>query len=155
MNTFWNAVSQYPLALLLFLYHYSLAFIFFLTALILILTILFLQGKGDLGMNNAWQGSQLVFGGSGGQDFVSKMVWFLGFVFMFLCLIIAKVDVKKRFNSIFNQYSISQKRNDPTIDMENKTMLPKQESQKKDESDNIENDSLEDESDESNEEDNK
>jgi protein translocase SecG subunit len=111
MNIPWNVMYEYPLALAWFFYQYSLSFVFLLTGLALALTILFLQGKGDMGVSNSWQGSQLVFGGSGGQDFVSKFVWFLGFAFMFLCLIISKNELKYKFNSVFSQKSFSKKLN--------------------------------------------
>lgn len=111
MNIPWNFLYEYPLALAWFFYQYSLSFVFLLTGLILALTILFLQGKGDMGVSNSWQGSQLVFGGSGGQDFVSKFVWFLGFAFMFLCLMISKNELKYKFNSIFSQKAFIKKSN--------------------------------------------
>lgn len=100
---------EYPLAVVFFLGQYIISVGFILVALSLALIILFLQGKGDMGVVGAWQGGQMVFGGSGGQDFISKLVWVLGFAFLFLSLLVAKVEVRGKHKSVFNNYSIFKK----------------------------------------------
>jgi protein translocase SecG subunit len=115
----WGGFFQYPLAVLFFFYQYSVHFFFFLVALSLALIILFLQGKGDLGVVGAWQGSQAVFGGSGGQDVVGKSVWVLGFIFMALCLYLSKSEVKHRFTSILAQYAVA-----PSASSKNPLIIP-------------------------------
>lgn len=84
-----------------------LSSLFVLVAVLLCLVILFLQGKGDLGVIGAWQSGQVVFGGSGGQDFIAKMVWFLGFLFLALSFVLAKLEVKYRVRTVLTDYGIS------------------------------------------------
>jgi preprotein translocase subunit SecG len=45
--------------------------------------VLLQQGKGDMGMGGLGAGSQILFGGSGGQDFFEKVTWTFGFLFIF------------------------------------------------------------------------
>ena len=54
----------------------SFFFAFFLV--IMILLILVQKGKSSLGLGNLGGGNQMLFGGSGGQDFFQKLTWVLG-----------------------------------------------------------------------------
>ena len=82
--------------------------IFIFVAAMLCLVVLFLQGKGDLGVIGAWQSGQVVFGGSGGQDFIGKTVWVLGILFLLLSFLVAKAEVKYRVRTVLDkQYSES------------------------------------------------
>ncbi len=76
---------------------------FIFIAALLCLTILFLQGKGDLGVVGAWQSGQVVFGGSGGQDFIGKTVWVLGFLFLSLSFLLAKAEVRYRVKTVLDK----------------------------------------------------
>jgi len=96
---------QYPAAFLQLCSNYVVYFFFFLLVFLLSIIILFLQGKGDLGIAGSWQGSQMIFGGSGGQDFVGKAVWVLGFLFMILGLYLAKAEVQSKFQSVLVRYA--------------------------------------------------
>lgn len=53
-----------------------------LNCILLILIILIQQGKGGLGIG-ALGNSQMIFGGSGGQDLFQKMSWTLGGIYIF------------------------------------------------------------------------
>jgi preprotein translocase subunit SecG len=57
-------------------------FLFVLLAIFLILFILIQPGKGDMGLGSLGHGSQMLFGGSGGQDFFEKTTWIMGALFM-------------------------------------------------------------------------
>lgn len=61
---------------------YTLLMILFVfLCLFLALFILLQQGKGDLGVGSM-QGSQMLFGGSGGQGFFEKATWGMGILFI-------------------------------------------------------------------------
>jgi len=57
-------------------------FLFVLLSFLLILFILVQQGKGDMGLGSLGKGGQMLFGGSGGQDFFEKATWVMGFLFL-------------------------------------------------------------------------
>lgn len=51
-------------------------------AVLLILLILIQKGKGSMGLGSLGGGTQMLFGGSGGQDLFQKVTWVLGAIFM-------------------------------------------------------------------------
>jgi protein translocase SecG subunit len=55
----------------------------------LVLLILIQKGKSSMGLGNLGGGTQLLFGGSGGQDLFQKITWFLGALFMGGSLVLA------------------------------------------------------------------
>lgn len=57
-------------------------FLFVLLSVFLVLFILIQQGKGDMGLGSLGRGSQMLFGGSGGQDFFEKATWIMGGLFL-------------------------------------------------------------------------
>lgn len=57
--------------------------LFVILCFLLGVSILIQQGKGDMGLGSMGAGSQMLFGGSGGQDFFERMTWTFGFLFMF------------------------------------------------------------------------
>ncbi len=63
------------------------------TCLFLILIILVQKGKGSMGIGGLGGGTQMLFGGGGGQDIFQKVTWFLGAIFMFGSLILAFMKV--------------------------------------------------------------
>jgi preprotein translocase subunit SecG len=67
---------------------------FFLAILILIQ-----KGKSNMGIGAFGGSSQMLFGGSGGQDIFQKTTWVLGALFMAgsMCLAIMKTGHSKRF----------------------------------------------------------
>lgn len=63
--------------------------VFVLLCFVLILLILLQKGKSSLGLGGLGGGSQLLFGGSGGQDLFQTLTWYLGTAFMVLSLLLA------------------------------------------------------------------
>jgi len=57
-------------------------FLFVLLSIFLVLFILIQQSKGDMGLGSLGRGSQMLFGGSGGQNFFEKTTWVMGALFM-------------------------------------------------------------------------
>jgi preprotein translocase subunit SecG len=49
--------------------------LFVILCFLLILIVLLQQGKGDMGLGGLGGGSQMLFGGSGGQEFFEKVTW--------------------------------------------------------------------------------
>jgi preprotein translocase subunit SecG len=70
-------------------------FLFVLLALFLVLFILIQQGKGDMGLGSLGKGGQMLFGGSGGQDFFEKATWVMGALFMVGALAITILKTKE------------------------------------------------------------
>lgn len=56
--------------------------LFVVLCLALILLVLIQKGKSSMGLGNLGGGTQLLFGGSGGQDVMQKTTWILGAIFM-------------------------------------------------------------------------
>lgn len=56
--------------------------LFILLCFFLIAIILVQKGKGSAGLGSLGGGTQMLFGGSGGQDLFQKMTWILGAIFM-------------------------------------------------------------------------
>lgn len=63
------------------LYGFLIA-LFVILCVVLILIILIQKSKGSIGIGNLGGSSQMIFGGSGGQDFFQKTTWALGALFM-------------------------------------------------------------------------
>lgn len=59
-----------------------LMILFVILCFLLGLAILIQQGKGDMGLGGLGGGSQMLFGGSGGQEFFEKITWVMGGLFM-------------------------------------------------------------------------
>ncbi len=75
--------------------------LFIILCFFLSIFILIQQGKGDLGLGSM-SGSQMLFGGSGGQDFFEKATWIMGAVFMFGALGLAILKSKEVHSSILD-----------------------------------------------------
>ena len=56
--------------------------LFILNCLLLILFIFIQKGKSSMGLGGLGGGTQMLFGGSGGQDFFQKVTWVMGAIFM-------------------------------------------------------------------------
>ena len=76
--------------------------LFVILCLLLVLFILIQQDKGDMGLGGISRGSQMLFGGSGGQDFFEKATWAMGALFLcgalFLTILGSKQAVKSRLS---------------------------------------------------------
>lgn len=56
--------------------------LYIINCVLLVLVILIQQGKGGLGIGAIGGGSQMLFGGSGGQDLFQKITWTLAAIYM-------------------------------------------------------------------------
>ncbi len=56
--------------------------LYIINCILLVLVILIQQGKGGLGIGALGGGSQMLFGGSGGQDMFQKITWTLTVFYM-------------------------------------------------------------------------
>lgn len=63
--------------------------ILIIVGILLVLLIMIQQGKGNMGFGNMGGATQMIFGGSGGQDIFQKITWGLGATFMGLSLFLA------------------------------------------------------------------
>ena len=66
-----------------------LSTLFVFVCVVIILLILVQKGKGSMGMGGLGGGTQMLFGGTGGQDLFQKATWALGLLFIFGSLILA------------------------------------------------------------------
>ncbi len=95
-----------------------------LNCLILVLVILIQQGKGGLGIGSIGGSSQMLFGGSGGQDLFQKTTWVLGTVYMLGSLLLSIMRTQelrnssyiKEFSTAIHQSAPIQKSADSTND---------------------------------------
>jgi protein translocase SecG subunit len=71
-----------------------LMILFVILCFFLGLAILIQQGKGDMGLGGLGGGSQMLFGGSGGQEFFEKITWIMGALFIFGSLGLALMKSK-------------------------------------------------------------
>jgi preprotein translocase subunit SecG len=72
----------------MFLYTISVV-LFTLLCIFLVLIILVQKGKSSMGLGSLGGGTQMLFGGSGGQDLFQKVTWAMGALFMFSSLALA------------------------------------------------------------------
>ena len=63
--------------------------LFVINCFFLILIILIQQGKSSMGLGAMGGSTQMLFGGSGGQDIFQKTTWVMGSIFMFGSLLLA------------------------------------------------------------------
>lgn len=63
--------------------------VYFINCLLLILIVLIQKSKSSMGIGSIGGGSQMLFGGSGGQDIFQKITWTLGGIFMASSLLLA------------------------------------------------------------------
>jgi protein translocase SecG subunit len=68
-----------------------LVVLFSLMCIFMILIIMVQKGKSSTGLGGLGGGTQMLFGGSGGQDVFQKITWVLGTLFMGGSLILAKM----------------------------------------------------------------
>ena len=56
--------------------------LYIFVCILLTLIILIQKGKGSMGLGSIGGGSQMLFGGSGGQDIFQKITWVLAAIFI-------------------------------------------------------------------------
>lgn len=81
--------------------------LFVVVCFFLALFILLQQGKGDMGLGSLAGSSQLLFGGSGGQDFFEKITWTLGAIFLLGALGLSILAAKQVRQSALSGFSLS------------------------------------------------
>jgi protein translocase SecG subunit len=76
--------------------------VFIIMCFFLVLIILIQKTKSTLGLGNIGGGSQMIFGGSGGQDLFQKITWVLGAFFIggSLALSVAKARKASTFKYV-------------------------------------------------------
>lgn len=74
----------------MFLYN-ILIFAFIVLCVLMVFLILMQKGKSSLGFGAMGGGTQLLFGGSGGQDLFQKVTWIMGALFIGGSLILASL----------------------------------------------------------------
>ncbi len=77
--------------------------IFVFDALLLLLIVMVQQGKGNMGLGNLGGATQMLFGGTGGQDIMQKTTWVLGTIFMTLSLLLALMKTMPSSSYSFNR----------------------------------------------------
>lgn len=84
--------------------------LFVLICALLVLLILIQKGKSSIGLGSLGGGTQMLFGGSGGQDLFQKITWILGFLFMggSLGLAIMKKPNSSRFLQAIEQKNVAE-----------------------------------------------
>ncbi len=83
--------------------------LFVILAALLAFIILLQQGKGDMGLGGMGGGSQMLFGGSGGQDFFERITWAMGLMFVFGALGLAVLNSRQHQASELKGYTSRQK----------------------------------------------
>jgi preprotein translocase subunit SecG len=73
--------------------------LFVFVCFLLMLIILIQKGKGSMGLGGLGGGTQMLFGGSGGQELFQKMTWFLGTIFLAGSLILAIMKTSQRIGA--------------------------------------------------------
>jgi preprotein translocase subunit SecG len=66
-----------------------LLFVYIFICLFLILIILIQKGKSSMGLGGLGGGTQMLFGGSGGQDLFQKITWILTAIFLVGSLVLS------------------------------------------------------------------
>lgn len=93
--------------------------LFIILCIFLALFIFLQQGKGDLGMNSLGSGGQMLFGGSGGQNFFERATWLMGLIFVVGSLGLTILQSKYRNNSELSGFSVQRKAQATRSDLEN------------------------------------
>jgi len=77
--------------------------LFTVVCFLLILLIFIQRGKGAMGLGSMGGSTQMLFGGSGGQDLFQKATWVLAAIFMFGSLGIAILTTRSYHESRYLQ----------------------------------------------------
>ena len=81
---------------------------FVIICTLMLIVIMIQQSRGEIGFGAApSKGTQLVFGGSGGQEFFERTTWTLGFIFVISCLTMSYFQSKEQSRSIIESYKQS------------------------------------------------
>lgn len=89
--------------------------LFIINNIFLVLIILIQKGKGSIGLGGLGGGTQMLFGGSGGQDIFQKITWVLGTIFMVgaLMLSLMRSAESKKFRYVMTKPMTQQQATEP------------------------------------------
>lgn len=73
--------------------------IFVINCLLLVFLILLQKSKGGMGLGAMGGGTQMLFGGSGGQEIFQKTTWVMGAIFMLGSLALAILKTQQNYSS--------------------------------------------------------
>ena len=85
-----------------------LVVLFTFSCILMIMMILIQQGKGNMGLGSMGGGTQMLFGGSGGQDIFQKITWVLGAIFMIGSLVLALMKTQETKTRFIGKASVAQ-----------------------------------------------
>lgn len=78
--------------------------LFVINCFLLVLLVLVQKGKGGMGIGQMGGGAQMLFGGSGGQDFFQKTTWVLGAIFMVGSLVLGLMKSSSLYDVRYIQF---------------------------------------------------
>lgn len=87
--------------------------LFVILCFLLVVIVLLQQGKGDMGLGGLGGGSQMLFGGSGGQEFFEKVTWTMVALFIFGALCLTLLKNKTTFSTRVSKTAVSFKQKQP------------------------------------------
>jgi len=82
--------------------------LFIVLCIFLAIFVLIQQGKGDLGLGSMG-GNQMLFGGSGGQNFFERATWIMGFLFILGALGLSILRSKEERSSVLEGVTVERK----------------------------------------------
>ena len=95
---------------------FTLLMVFFvILAFFLAFFILLQQGKGDMGLGSLSGSTQMLFGGSGGQEFFERTTWILGAIFVLGSLGLSVLKSKEARESRLAGFVTLQKKQAPGL----------------------------------------
>ena len=75
--------------------------LYVINCILLVFIILLQKSKGGLGLGAMGGGTQMLFGGSGGQEIFQKTTWVMGAIFMLGSLALAILKTQQNSTSSF------------------------------------------------------
>lgn len=99
------------------LYGFLLTLFVILCALLVII-IMIQKGKSSAGLGNLGGSTQMLFGGSGGQDMFQKITWIMGGLFLAGSLLLAIMKAQRTIGSFNTQAPIEMPAPVDTADQE-------------------------------------
>lgn len=84
--------------------------LFVIICMLLVLIVMAQQGKSSMGLGNIGGATQMIFGGSGGQDIFQKTTWVLGSLFMAGSLVLSLMKTSYYAGSSFKSRAATERR---------------------------------------------
>lgn len=73
--------------------------LYVINCILLVFIILLQKSKGGMGLGAMGGGTQMLFGGSGGQEIFQKITWIMGAIFMLGSLSLAILKTQQNYSS--------------------------------------------------------